>query len=107
MGIVDRTECFVARNSAVHLCPPLIEKVGMGIVDRMAHLVSCLDFLQMMGKEKVVFWHLGSHQNQGIQRMVVGTNLEVNLEFPEATSPFPPTHPPPSSPVPLLPRHSH
>merc|ERR550519_2500531 len=103
MGIEDGVADFVVQNSAVHLCLSLIEKVGMGIV---AHLVG-LEVLHLMGKEKVAFAPLGSHQNQGIQMLVEGTSLEVNLEFPEATSPFPPPHPRPglSSPVPLAPQH--
>jgi len=101
MGIEDGVADFV-QNSAVHLDLPLIEKVGMGIV---AHPV-VLDFLQLMGKEKVAFAPLGSHQNQGIQMLVGGTSLEVNLEFPEATSPFPQSpRPGLSSPVPLPPQH--
>jgi len=71
MGIEDGVADFVVQNSAVHLGLPLIEKVGMGIV---AHLV-VLDFLQLMGKEKVAFAPLGSHQNQGIQMLVGGTSL--------------------------------
>jgi len=103
MGIEDGVADFVVQNSAVHLGLPLIEKVGMGIV---AHLVG-LDFLQLMGKEKVAFAPLGSHQNQDIQMLAGETSLEVNLEFPEATSPCPPSHPRPglSSPVPLAPQH--
>jgi len=110
MGIEETVAYFVAQNSAVRLCLPLMDKVGMGIVDRLAHLV-CLDFLQLVGKEKVAFSPLGSHQNQGIQMMVEGTSLEVNLEFPaypELTSPCPLSHLRPglSSPVPLAPQHS-
>merc|ERR1712055_102730 len=33
MGIEDSVADFVVQNSAVHLCLPLMEKVGMGIVD--------------------------------------------------------------------------
>merc|ERR1712002_1376970 len=77
MGIEDGVADFVVQNSAVHLGLLLIEKVGMGIV---AHLV-VLDFLQLMGKEKVAFAPLGSHQNQDIQMLVGGTSLEVTLEL--------------------------
>jgi hypothetical protein len=109
MGIEETVAYFVAQNSAVRLCLPLMDKVGMGIVDRLAHLV-CLDFLQLVGKEKVAFSPLESLQNQDIPMMVEGTSREVNLvfpAFPEATSPFPPSPQPGlSSPVPLAPQHS-
>jgi len=116
MDIVERVACFVAL-----LCFLSKENVvGMG-EDKVGDLASCLD---LMGKErdKVALLHLGGHHNQDmevsgdavpdfllfqdIQMVVEGTSLEG--EFPEATSPFPPSLPRPglSSPVPLDRQHS-